>query len=83
MNQIKKYPVSVLVLTNSNLYYFILKNNKIDRYNKFDLNIENLGKVFYGEINARTGKIGRRFVIKIVFKSRYVGYKKGSLEASL
>tara|TARA_B110000902_G_C14040706_1_gene487700 strand:- start:136 stop:726 length:591 start_codon:yes stop_codon:yes gene_type:complete len=76
VNQIKKYPVTVLVLTNSNLYYFILKNNKIDRYNKFDLNIENLGKLFYGEINARTGNIGRRFVIKRDGKIFISGYLK-------
>lgn len=64
VNYIKKYPDSALVLTKSNLYYFLMKNNKILKYNKLDVDIKNLGQFFYGDMDRNTGKIGKRFLIK-------------------
>jgi len=64
VNYIKKYPNSALVLTNSNLYYFLIKNNKIVRYNNFEIDVKDLSKYLYGEMNIKTGKIGKRFMIK-------------------
>ncbi len=64
VNSIKTYPFAALMLTGSKLHYFFVENNQLKTHNTFHVEIENLGKSFYGEVNAKSGKVGKRFMIK-------------------
>lgn len=63
VNKIKKYPQTILALTNKHLYFLAIKKEKIGLTYKFDTKIDNLSKVFYGEINKKTQHIGESFHI--------------------
>lgn len=63
VNKIKKYPDAIFVITEQNFYFFLLENNIINLYHKFDVPFAKLHEVFYGEINKKTNVLGTNFEI--------------------
>ncbi len=61
---IKSYPSVVLIITDKDLYYFLLNQNYIKKYNSFDLEMDNLGSYFFGDVNADNNKMGEKIVIE-------------------
>ena len=64
VNNIKKYPEVYLVLTNSDLHFISIRNQNIEIYHTFDINVNELNKVFYGEFNRKQQRIGEHFEIR-------------------
>ena len=64
VNKIKKYPETLFVITEQNFHFFLLKNNIVDIYHKFDVSFDKLNSIFYGEINKKTKILGSRFEIR-------------------
>ncbi len=63
-NVIRKYPSTFLVVTNANLHFFLIKGNGKGSSHKFEVDVEKLEDVFYGQINKNTNRIGQNFAIK-------------------
>lgn len=63
-NSIKTYPETLLVITDSDMYFFAVKNGRFEIAHTFDLNVNKLGEFFYGEINRKTKRIGKNFEIR-------------------
>lgn len=73
VNNIKKYPKTFLVIANSDLYFFAIRNNTFEIAHKFGIDINNIEKYFFGEINKKTNKIGEAFEIRQNSKTLLVG----------
>lgn len=72
-SSIKKYPKTALIITNANLYFFAIKNAKFEVAHKFDVDINHLENILYGEINKKTNKIGEHFEIRTNNKTQLAG----------
>ncbi len=64
VNKIMKYPEAFLVLSKSDLYCFVIKDNQILLHHKFNTDINKLSQIFFGQINKRTKKVGELFEIR-------------------
>ena len=64
INRIKKYPETIFVITKQNSHFFLLENNIIGLYHKFDVSFKKLNEIFYGEINKKTNVLGNHFEIR-------------------
>lgn len=64
VRKIKKYPVTLFVLTKEDFHFFILNDNEIDLHHKFDITYDKLGEVFYGQIDKKTKALAKRFQIR-------------------
>jgi len=64
VNNIKKYPETIFVITEQNFHFFLLENNMVKLHHKFDVPFDKLSEVFYGEINRKTNVLGPNFEIR-------------------
>lgn len=64
MNKVENYPNAALVLTETSMHYFLFSHNEIINHADLEIDVHNLGAYFYGEMNSKTGRLGKRFKIK-------------------